>query len=71
MGRKKTLRTTGWNTEREWGALAGMGDASQKLRSLARQSRALSSATANRQRADALQALARLYEKQADELEAA
>lgn len=40
-------------------------------RSLARQSRALSGATANRQRADALQALARLYEKQAAELDAA
>jgi hypothetical protein len=48
-----------------------MDDAAQKLRSLARQSRALSAATRNQQRANALQALARLYEKQAKELELA
>jgi hypothetical protein len=48
-----------------------MDEAAQKLRLLARQSRTLSGATASPQRADALQALARLYEKQAKELEAA
>jgi len=47
-----------------------MDDAAAKLRSLARQSRALSG-TANPRRAEALLALARLYEKQAKELELA
>jgi hypothetical protein len=41
----------------------------QKLRSLARQTRALAGTVSSRGRADALQALARLYEKQADDLE--
>jgi hypothetical protein len=41
----------------------------QKLRSLARQTRALAGTVGGRERADALQALARLYDKQADELE--
>ena len=43
---------------------------SQKLRSLARQSRALSATVTDRQRVKALQSLARLYEDQAAELEA-
>jgi hypothetical protein len=48
-----------------------MDDASEKLRSLARQTRALSGAVSDRKRADALNALARLYEQQAKEVEAA
>ena len=51
------------------GALFGM-DGPQKLRSLARQSRALACMISDRKRAEALQALGRLYEKQADDLEA-
>jgi hypothetical protein len=46
-----------------------MDDGSQKLRSLARQTRALAGTVSDRERADALQALARVYEKQADDLE--
>lgn len=67
------IKTT-WAPSEHWtvaDAEASMDDAAQKLRSLARQSRTLAWTTANRQRADALQALARLYEKQAEELEAA
>jgi hypothetical protein len=44
-------------------------DGSQKLRSLARQTRALAGTVSGRERADALRALARLYEQQAGELE--
>jgi len=51
------------------GAVARMDGASQKLRSLARQSRALGGVVSDRERADALEALARLYEKQARDLE--
>ena len=49
---------------------ADMDGSPQKLRSLARQSRALSFMVTDRQRASALQSLARLYEKQAADLEA-
>ena len=45
-------------------------EGAQKLRSLARQSRVLAAAAGDRQRATALQALARLYDGQAAELEA-
>jgi hypothetical protein len=41
----------------------------QKLRSLARQARTLAGYVSSRERAEALQALARLYEKQAEDLE--
>jgi hypothetical protein len=51
-------------------AVAGMDGSPQKLRSLARQSRALSFMVTDRERASALQSLARLYEKQAAEVEA-
>ena len=46
-----------------------MHDGPQKLRSLARQTRAFAGTVPDRERADALQALARLYEKQAEDLE--
>jgi hypothetical protein len=46
-----------------------MNEAPQKLRSLARQSRTLSRAVTNWQQAEALQALAKVYEKQAQDLE--
>ena len=46
-----------------------MDGSTQKLRSLARQTRALAGTVTGRERVDALQALARVYEKQADELE--
>jgi hypothetical protein len=48
-----------------------MNDCAQKLRSLARQSRALSGTIQSGQRAAALEALAKLYEKQAKDLELA
>jgi len=41
----------------------------EKLRSLARQSRAFAGTVSDRQQAEALRGLARLYEKQAAELE--
>ena len=41
----------------------------QKLRALARRTRALAATVSSQERADALQGLARLYEKQADDLE--
>ena len=44
-------------------------DGPQKLRSLARQTLALAGTVSCRERADALRALARLYEQQAGELE--
>lgn len=47
----------------------GMGEGAQKLRSLARQARALAGTVSGRESADALQALARLYEKQAGDLD--
>jgi len=43
----------------------------QKLKSLARQSRALSFVVTNRERSQSLESLAQLYERQAAELEAA
>jgi hypothetical protein len=68
MGRNQTL-----GAALEQGALSDatrrMDGATQKLRSLARQTRALAGTVTGGERADALQALARLYEKQADELE--
>ena len=68
MGRNKTL---GDALEREASSDASrrMDGGTRKLRSLARQTRALAGTVMGRERADALQALARLYEKQADELE--
>ena len=48
---------------------ASMASAPQKLYSLARQSRALAGTVSDRQRAEALRTLARLYERQAQELE--
>jgi hypothetical protein len=48
-----------------------MNDCAQKLRFLARQSRALSRAIQSGQRAAELEALAKLYEKQAKDLELA
>jgi hypothetical protein len=47
-----------------------MDAAPEKLRALARQARALSARTIDRQRAHALEALARLYERQAHEVDA-
>jgi hypothetical protein len=52
------------------GDLSVMDDSAQKLRSLARQSRALSAVVPEAGRAQSLQSLARLYERQAFELEA-
>lgn len=49
-------------------AARSMDGGAQKLYSLARQTRALAETVECRKRADALQALARLYEKQAGEL---
>ena len=46
-----------------------MDGGTQKLRSLARQTRALAGTVTDRGRADALQSLARLYETQAYELD--
>jgi hypothetical protein len=46
-----------------------MATASEKLRALARQSRTLSGMVADRKRAEALIALAGLYERQAREIE--
>jgi hypothetical protein len=51
-------------------ALTGMNCAAHKLRSLARQARAMSGRVSDRQRVRALEALARLYEQQAQESEA-
>ncbi len=48
-----------------------MATASEKLRALARQSRTLSGMVADRKRAEALIALASLYERQAREIEGA
>ena len=48
-----------------------MDSSSQKLRSLARQSRALSIVVRDQKRAESLQSLARLYDRQAIELEVA
>ena len=45
-----------------------MDGATDKLRSLARQTRALGGSVSDRKRAAALEALARLYEKQDEEL---
>ena len=42
--------------------------APEKLRLLARQARGLAAAASDRQRSDALEALARLYEQQASEI---
>jgi hypothetical protein len=42
----------------------------EKLRALARQAKALSVTTTDRQRSHALEVLARLYERQAKDLEA-
>jgi hypothetical protein len=50
--------------------LAGVDNAPEKLRSLARQSRALAGLASDRARAQALHSLARLYEQQASECEA-
>jgi len=58
------------NSERWLGTVASMDSGAEKLRSLARQSRALAGLISDRARVDALQGLARLYEKQAAELEA-
>ena len=46
-----------------------MDESARKLRSLARQSRALSLIVMDPQRAQALQALARIYDRQAAELD--
>ena len=46
-----------------------MDNGPQKLRSLARQSRAFALTVSDRQRVEALRALARLYEQQALDLE--
>jgi CRP-like cAMP-binding protein len=46
-----------------------MNTGSQKLRSLARQARLLSATCVDRRRTQALEALARLYEQQAQDLE--
>jgi hypothetical protein len=48
-----------------------MDECAQKLRSLARQSRALALIVADHERAKSLERLARLYERQAAELEPA
>jgi hypothetical protein len=48
-----------------------MDESAQKLRSLARQSRALALIVADEKRTKSLQSLARLYERQAVELELA
>lgn len=58
-----------WNDSVRWGAPAAMGEDSHKLRSLARQSRALAKTVSDRQRSAALEALASLYERQATEME--
>lgn len=68
MGRNKTV-PRGSEQRGLTDATRRMAGGTQKLRSLARQTRALAGAVTGRERADALQALARLYEKQADELE--
>lgn len=46
-----------------------MSDDAEKLRALARQSRSLSRQTTDRNRAGALEGLALVYERQAEELE--
>ncbi len=48
-----------------------MDESARKLRSLARQSRALALMMADKERAKSLESLARLYERQAAELEPA
>jgi hypothetical protein len=47
-----------------------MDAAQKKLRALARQARALSASTVDRERVHALEVLARLYEQQANEFDA-
>jgi hypothetical protein len=69
MGRNKT-RQVRREQGRSQSAETEMKGASQKLRSLARQSRALACTLSDRQRVEALQSLARLYDKQAEDFEA-
>ena len=47
---------------------AAMDEGAQKLRSLARQSRAFAAVVAERQRARSLEALAKVYDRQANEI---
>lgn len=68
MGRNRTFQAA-WNSGVLASALLLMNDASLKLLSLARQTRALSRACASREQAEALQGLAKVYERQARELE--
>ena len=68
LGRNKTL-CPALERGRRGGALGHMDGGSEKLRSLARQTRALAGTVSSRERAHALQVLARLYEKQAADLE--
>lgn len=60
----------GWEQVTYHDRSAAMDEAPEKLRALARQARALSATPIDRQRSQALNALARLYERQARDLEA-
>jgi hypothetical protein len=59
-----------WEQVAYHGRSAEMDQAPEKLRALARQARALSAMAIDRHRSQALDTLARLYERQAKDLEA-
>ena len=60
-----------WGTTGLLERCAAMESSIQKLKSLARQSRALSYVVTDRERSQSLESLAQLYERQAAELEGA